>query len=282
MMTSAHAQANVAPGAEDAAAAGHSMPVPASPAAAEDIQREMEHLREMVFALSREVASERAARDRFRRTVDAWEDPGDSTNGTWTGGIGAAADEEVGSQSGDSPNAPLFGSTDSSHAPEAAASYSRNRANVTHTETPPGRRVHFMGSPGADDQPPEDHESMHAPEAAALHQPKAGVMRIDGSAKWWQDPWTQAVDPWTPWWGYTAPLRTPPGMVPPAASEQWADRADAHDDWRLSEAIGDHGWKTQWHNWSWPTNSYGWSSSGPKFSLDKKDTEKPEKYGGDI
>ena len=167
MMTSSHAQANVAPGAEDAAAAGHAVPVPASPPAADVIQREMEHLREMVFALSREVASERAARDRLQRTVDAWEDPGDSTNGTWTGGIGAAADEEVGSQSGDSPNAPLFGSTDSSHAPEAAASYSRNRANVTHTETPPGRRAHFIGSPGADDQPPE-------------------AMRIDGSAKWWQ------------------------------------------------------------------------------------------------
>ena len=110
----------------------------------------------------------------------------------------------------------------------------------------------------------------------------------------WQDPWTQAADPWTSWntswqqqdghggWGHTAPLRTPPGVVPPAASEQWADRADAQDDWRLSEAIGDHGWKTQSQNWGWPTSSYSWKSSGPKYTLDRKDTEKPEKYGGDI
>ena len=80
MMTSSHAQATGALGAEDAAAAGHSVPVPASPSSADVIQREMEHLREMVFALSREVAIERAARDQLQKTVDAWEDredPGD-------------------------------------------------------------------------------------------------------------------------------------------------------------------------------------------------------------
>ena len=49
------------------------MPVPASPTPADDIQREMQHRREMVFALSREVAVERAARDQLQMTVDAWE-----------------------------------------------------------------------------------------------------------------------------------------------------------------------------------------------------------------
>ena len=49
------------------------MPVPTSPAAAEDIQREMQHLREMVFALSLEVAAEKAARGQLQMTVDAVE-----------------------------------------------------------------------------------------------------------------------------------------------------------------------------------------------------------------
>ena len=84
-MTSSHAQANVAPGAEDAAAAGHAVPVPASPSSADVIQREMEHLREMVFALSREVAIERAARDHLQKTVDAWEDPGDGADAGFGG-----------------------------------------------------------------------------------------------------------------------------------------------------------------------------------------------------
>ena len=100
-MTSSHPQANVAPVAEDAAAAGHVVPVPASPAAAEDIQREMQHLREMVFALSREVAVERAARDQLQMTVNPWEGRDDPGEGA-----------EVRSQGGDSPYALLLGPTD--------------------------------------------------------------------------------------------------------------------------------------------------------------------------
>ena len=64
----------------------------------------------------------------------------------------------------------------------------------------------------------------------------------------WTDPWTQTADPWTlqnaswrnqdgcNWWDDAAPLSHPPGVVPAAASEQWADRADAQDDRLLEEA----------------------------------------------
>ena len=68
-------------------------------------------------------------------------------------------------------------------------------------------------------------------------------------------------------------------MAAPAASEQWTDRADTQDDWWLR---GDSGWKTQWQDWGWPKGHYGWSSSGPKHSLDRKDIAKPESYNGDI
>ena len=101
-MTSSHSQANVALVAEDAAAAGHIMPVPASPLSREDvIQREMQHLREMVFALSLEVAAKKAARGQLQMTVDALEGRDDPGEGA-----------EIRSQGGDSPYALLLGRTD--------------------------------------------------------------------------------------------------------------------------------------------------------------------------
>ena len=132
----------------------------------------------------------------------------------------------------------------------------------------------------------------------------------------WQDPWTHSADPWTSWssgwqqqdwrgwWGYTVPLSPPPGVPLAAAPEQWAGRAeadwtrgpaekhrsDAQDDLLLESAIGDWSWPASSQDWSWPTKSYGWhprvcsrdDSWGPRHTLDRKDIEKPEKYGGDI
>ena len=134
---------------------------------------------------------------------------------------------------------------------------------------------HFIGSPIADDQPEQA----------------------------WQDPW-RSQDPWTPdasrypvpswdhnatpdasrypvpWWNHNAPLHTTPGMAASAPSEQWTERADAQDDWWSK---GNSGWWrwNQWQDWSWPKGHYGWKSSGPKHSMDRKDIAKPECYNGD-
>ena len=152
------------------------MPVPASPLCREDvIQREMQHLREMVFALSIEVAAEKAARGQLQMTVDALEGRDDPGEGA-----------EIRRQDGDSPYAPLLGPADgdetSARAPVAAAPCS-----------PPLRRVRYIGSPGDHDQLPDDYESLQAPQAAEVHQPNAGVTRTDDYDKWWQDPWMQAA-----------------------------------------------------------------------------------------
>ena len=130
------------------------------------------------------------------------------------------------------------------HAPEAAAPHPRIRADEVHTETLGTSRArqaqHFPVSPGAANTEWGGSPSAH------------GWVNRTG----WQDPWTQAADPWTSWntswqqqdghggWGHTAPLLPAPGAVPPAASEQWTDRTDAKDDRLLSEAVGDRSRKT--------------------------------------
>ena len=87
-MDSSQAQAD---GILGAAAGAAAVPVPTSPSSDDAIHREMERLREMVLALSREVAIERAARDHLQQTVDAWEDREEPGDGEAAGAAGVSA-----------------------------------------------------------------------------------------------------------------------------------------------------------------------------------------------
>ena len=166
-MTSAHAQANVDPGPPRSgppsplATAAEDAPVPVSPLSrVDDMQREMQQLREMVFAMSREIAAEKARGDLLQATLDTWEsrdDPGED------------AEEEVPAQ-----------------APMAAAPWST-----------PARR--YIGSPGERDQPPDDYDWMQAadpwrsptapphmpPGMATSAAPEQWTDRADAQDDWW-------------------------------------------------------------------------------------------------
>ena len=124
-----------------------------------------------------------------------------------------------------------------------------------------GQAQHFIGSPHANDQPEQE----------------------------WPDPW-RSQDPWTqdrypvPWWNNNEPLPTPPGMTASAPAEQWTERADTQDDrmasWQ-SKYSNDWWWWNQWQDRRWTKGQYGWKTSGPKHSMDRKDIAKPECYNGD-
>ena len=270
-MDSSQAQAD---GTLGAAAGAAAVPVPTSPSSDDAIHGEMERLREMVLALSREVAIERAARDHLQQTVDAWEDREEPGDGEAAGAAGVSA---------------------------PALSTPARQAQPQQFHVSPGAAVTEWGG---------------SPTPAGLAAAQGWSAHVWADDAGWQDPWTQSADPWTSWsaswqqqdgrgwWGHAAPLNPPPGVVPAAASEQWADRADAQDDWLLKEAegpLGSWSWPTQSQDWSWPASSYGWcaktwsrdnswdaktwsrdNSWGPKHALDRKELDKPEKYGGDI
>ena len=70
-MDSSHAQAD---GTFGAAAESAAVPVPTSPSSDDALRREVDRLSEMVQALSREVATERAARDQLEQIIASWED----------------------------------------------------------------------------------------------------------------------------------------------------------------------------------------------------------------
>ena len=210
----------------------------------------------MVRALSREVATERAARDLLQQTVDAWELHEEQETGEAAGDAGVSA-----------------------HAPSTPAPL-----------TQPQR---FTVSPGAADT--EWGSSPMPAGHAAAQGWSAHAWTEDANWQdpwtWTADPWASGNAGWQKhgghgWWGYVAPPTPPPGVAP-------AD-ADAQDDRLLREAeglLGGWSWPAQSQDWHRPHSPYGWPATakasgrdswGPKHTLDRKDLDKPEKYTGDI
>ena len=87
-MDSSHAQADCTFGA---AAESAAVPVPTSPSSDDALRREVDRLSEMVQALSREVATERAARDQLEQIVASWEDREEPGDGEAAGAAGVSA-----------------------------------------------------------------------------------------------------------------------------------------------------------------------------------------------
>ena len=219
------------------------------------MQREMAQLREMVFAMALEISAEKTKSAMLQATVDAWENHEDP---------GGDADREGSARASVAP------------APGHPPVHSYIGSPGEHDQPAPGRQIRFTDSQGEWQAREVDEEA-------------------NGQTQDWrgQDPWMPAVPRYpVSSQDHSEPPQMPPGMTTSATSEQWTERPEALDEWWLKGDSGwnNSGWKTQWQDWSWDANSYGWSSSnaygwndsGPKYSLDKKDIEKPEKYTGEI
>ena len=210
----------------------------------------MAQLREMVFAMALEISVEKAKSAMLQATVDAWENHEDP---------GGDADREGSARASVAP------------APGHPHVHSYIGSPGEHDQHAPGRHIRFTDSQGEWQAREVDEE------ANGQTQDRRG-----------QDPWMPAVPRYpVSSWDHSEPPQMPPGMTTSATSGQWTERPEAREEWC---GPNNSGWKNQWQDWNRDANSYGWSSSnaygwndsGPKYSLDKKDIEKPEKYTGEI